>query len=431
MSSNTYVGRLKELGKKLLELPEGCKKETGKFQQDCEKVALKFMAPVSEILKTKFSDAIRNFLLSSESDNQLMYEQGEFTKISNNLNLKFGTHVSIEDVKKNMEKNKENLENLYLNPDKKDACFRLVDLLYIDKSGKNKYNLDKTFNEEILKLFTKIQISENVESIDNQDKDTKIRGIQYGGFLPVLGVIGLIVIIVFVIVHFDQKADDEKKNKRLEDLENKNKPEEFPTPETTVEWTERKYMEMKKNIKDKRDEYYKRHKKWKQWGKMYKEKMFYDDNDNEQNKDKKEFQKLKRKIQEKYDREKRKPENTKIFEFLERLMEEYRLYMNSVQQCLDKEDLVCWEGVNKLIKEFYSKISERYNKEFKIPEALRASDPFIVFTPHFILYSHYFESGKLESNYDFLKRSRITILNKIVEEKKKNKEEEEGQSSSI
>ena len=187
MSTQTHVDRLKELGRKILDTNGKCNSlSSQKLKTDCEKVGLKMLSPVSDIL-------IENYTVNLDYFTSLnINEKRQF--ILNNMNL-FNENPNLKIVKNNFDiqslNNDENLINVSnmisdLDDDEIKAIYILISIL-----TDNNYNLTDFFIKQIYELIMNI--------IQNNNK-INFLDIQYGGKWTFLDILVRICAVIAILL---------------------------------------------------------------------------------------------------------------------------------------------------------------------------------------------------------------------------------------
>jgi len=178
-----HVKRLQTLGLKILDVGGKCNSQkTQKLKSDCEKVGLKMVRPVTNILLTKFTDNLYNFTSLS------IKEKKEF--IYSNINI-FDDNKNLKYIKNNYDMtilyDDQNLEKitkimLDLEDEQINAIYILLTIIC-----DNNYNLSDFFIEQIYNLIINIiQEKDNIHFLD----------IQYGGGNGFALFLGIVIIVI-------------------------------------------------------------------------------------------------------------------------------------------------------------------------------------------------------------------------------------------
>jgi hypothetical protein len=227
--SNNYTARLKKLGEQLLEFQ--CKKKyKGKLYNDCEKVGLLMVSPVTEKLE-ELKDTLNDYK-SKSNEEKVELIKGVFrelyspdTEKSKDIRLALKKYLISKNISEkqtnNTLQNTEELNNLInlidnlkleQNEDKLKAIWRIFRVFEPETETNNKYNINQDLSNLLFDLVKKIILDE---------EQPEFLDIQYGGvILPGIAaavVLGIYIVLgILLIVKKYKKYKENKKQKEIE-----------------------------------------------------------------------------------------------------------------------------------------------------------------------------------------------------------------------
>lgn len=246
--SNNYTARLKTLGEKLLDFQ--CKKKyKGKIYNDCEKVGLLMVSPVTEKLEKLKGDMTIYKDKSLDEKKELianyfreLYEQNTqnnentISALKSYIKTKNTSEQEINNILDNEEQLREVLKLidekirvLLDNQDKLKAIYRIFRVF--ESGSNNKYNMDQTISNLLLDLIRQIIF----------DEDAKFLDIQYGGYastgaIILLGGIFIIGLILAspVILGIKTREWWKKRKEKQKEMASQASVQPYPTQSSTT-----------------------------------------------------------------------------------------------------------------------------------------------------------------------------------------------------